>query len=377
MRVAHVTATFPPYRGGAGTACWHQAAGLAARGHEVTVYTAPPAGVAAGPHPEDPPGVRVVRERPVVALGNAPLLPGLARLRGHDVIHLHYPFIFGADLLLAASLRPRATPLVVSYNNRLVGPGPRGLLFEAYEHSSGPLVVHRARRVLVLSLEHADSVPYLARLRRRHPERFRVVPGGVDLERFRPAGAAERPARDRTVAVQVAALDRAHHFKRVDRSLETLRRVPELELVVIGDGESRPELEARGRALGVAERVTWAGSPDDDALAARIRTADLFLFPSDPPESFGIVVAEAMASGLPAVVSDIPGPAGLVRHGETGYLVPRGDLEALAGAVRRVVEAGPEGRTRMGAAARAEAERRYGWRAVVDGVEAAYLEAVR
>jgi hypothetical protein len=75
LHIAHVTATFPPYYAGTGNVCFHQARALAARGHRVEVYSATYPG-----EPVDPAGVRVHRLRPVLRLGNAPLLPGLVRL---------------------------------------------------------------------------------------------------------------------------------------------------------------------------------------------------------------------------------------------------------------------------------------------------------
>ncbi|MFI5025624.1 MAG: glycosyltransferase, partial [Solirubrobacterales bacterium] len=84
LRVAHLTATFPPYRGGAGNTAYRFALEQADRGHHVEVFTAP----AEGEIP-DPGGVSVHRIDPAFAYGNAPLIPALARLEGFDVVHLH------------------------------------------------------------------------------------------------------------------------------------------------------------------------------------------------------------------------------------------------------------------------------------------------
>ena len=105
------------------------------------------------------------RIEPAFAIGNAPLIPRLARIEGFDVVHIHYPFIFGAELTLLGRLRarPRRQALLVHYKNRLVGEGGRRALFEIYEHTVAPLLVRAADRVCVLSADHADSVPYLRR----------------------------------------------------------------------------------------------------------------------------------------------------------------------------------------------------------------------
>ena len=103
MRIAHLTATFPPYPGGAGNTAFRFAREQAERGHQVEVFTAP----APGETP-DPGAVVVHRIDPVFAIGNAPLIPSLARIDGFDVVHLHYPFIFGSELTLLGRLQPAA-----------------------------------------------------------------------------------------------------------------------------------------------------------------------------------------------------------------------------------------------------------------------------
>ena len=134
MRIAHLTATFPPYPGGAGNTAFRFAREQAARGHRVEVFTAPAAGLR-----PDPGRAIVHRIEPTFAIGNAPLIPRLARIEGFDVIHIHYPFIFGAELTLLGRLRarPRRQALLVHYKNRLVGEGGRRTLFDIYEHTVG------------------------------------------------------------------------------------------------------------------------------------------------------------------------------------------------------------------------------------------------
>ena len=104
MRIAHLTATFPPYRGGAGNTAFRFAREQAERGHQVEVFTAPAPGRGARPRRRSV----VHRIEPVFAIGNAPLIPSLARIEGFDVVHLHYPFIFGSELTLLGRLRRRA-----------------------------------------------------------------------------------------------------------------------------------------------------------------------------------------------------------------------------------------------------------------------------
>jgi glycosyltransferase involved in cell wall biosynthesis len=380
LRIAHLTATFPPYPGGAGNTAFRFAVGQAERGHHVEVFTAPAEG-----EPPDSDGAIVHRLEPLLQIGNAPLIPALARLEGFDVLHLHYPFIFGVELLLAARLRRpgREQAVLVHYKNQLIGEGLRRPLFAAYERTWPPLLVRAADRVCVLSAEHADSVPYLRWLRRRHPERVVVMPNGVDAEIFAPG---ENPAlRERlgipeegVAAAFVATLDRAHHFKRLDLAIEGLVRAGDarLHLVVAGDGELRPEFERQAARAGLVGRVHFLGGVPHGELPDVLRACDFAVLATEPPESFGIVLIEAMACGLPVIATEYPGVTAVVEPHVNGLLVRPGDADAVATAIRELLAAGPEGRRRLGAPGRAKAVREWGWPRLLDRMDDAYRGAM-
>jgi len=381
LRIAHLTATFPPYPGGAGNTALRFAKGQAERGHLVEVFTAAAEGEA-----PDPGGAVVHRIDPVLAIGNAPLIPGVAAIEGFDVIHIHYPFIFGSELTLLGRLtrRRRRQALLVHYKNRLIAKGARQVPFEAYEHTVAPLLVRAADRICVLSPDHAASVSYLRRIARRDPSKLVEMPNGVDATLFAPgpddAGvrAGQGIPADAVVAAFVATLDRAHHFKRLDVALEAIARLDDdrLHLLVAGGGELLDDFRAQAARLGVAERVHFLGVVPHSRLPAVLRAADLLLLTTEPPESFGIVLIEAMAAGLPTVATEYAGVRAVVDEGETGLLVPPGDSAAVAGAIRRLVEAGPSGRAALGAAGREKAERLWSWPRLLDRMDAAYAEAI-
>jgi glycosyltransferase involved in cell wall biosynthesis len=375
LRIAHVVSTFPPYLGGAGTAASEVAGELARRGHGVEVFTARAEGT--------PPATAATVHRidPLFAIGNAPLMPSLARIRGFDVLHLHHPFIFGTELLHIARLL-RRMPLVVSYHNQLIGEGLRAPLFAAWERIWGAATLRAAERVCVVSHLHAQSVPNLRRVARRSPHKLVEVPNGVDLRAFAPGpGAAalrgsEGIPEDAVVAVFVSTLDRAHFLKRPDLAIDAVAAAADerLHLLVVGGGDWLMPLRQRVAAAGLADRVTFLGAVPHDRLPEVLRAADVLLVTSDR-ESFGIVLIEAMACGLPTVSTDPPGVRAVVQPGETGLLAPVGATAQLGAALRRIVEVGPDHRATMGKAGRVVCEQRYGWDTVVDRVEAVYAAA--
>jgi glycosyltransferase involved in cell wall biosynthesis len=125
-------------------------------------------------------------------------------------------------------------------------------------------------------------------------------------------------------------------------------RVADATLVFVGDGVERPKLEALGRELGVAEAVRFAGDRSD--VPRLLRLFDVFAL-SSQTEGISVALLEAMATGLPAVVTDTGGNPEVVVEGQTGELAPVGDHEALGDALAGLL-ADPGRRRVWGAAAR-------------------------
>jgi glycosyltransferase involved in cell wall biosynthesis len=137
--------------------------------------------------------------------------------------------------------------------------------------------------------------------------------------------------------------------------------LPEVSLVVGGDGEWRQKYESLARAR-LGDRARFVGDIPDQILPAYYRAADVVTLPStDRTEAFGLVLIEAMACGSPVVASRLPGVRTLVEEGVTGFLVEPGDPIDLAGKIRRCLGQGPA----LRAAARAFVAGRYSDRAVV------------
>ena len=180
------------------------------------------------------------------------------------------------------------------------------------------------------------------------------------------------------VAAFVATLDRAHHFKRLDLAIEALARSGEerLHLIVAGGGELLGGFRNQALAAGVADRVHFIGAVPHPRLPDVLRAADMMLLTTEPPESFGIVLIEAMATGLPVIATEYPGVRAVIEPGDNGVLVPRGDVDAIAAALRAMAELDDGERRRMGSAGREKAEREWAWPALVARMDDAYGAAI-
>jgi len=158
--------------------------------------------------------------------------------------------------------------------------------------------------------------------------RIRVIHPGVDAAMFCPD-----PDVRRSNPPSFLYVGRLKRYKGVDLAIRALalarRKRPELSLDIAGTGDDRPRLQALASRLGQSEAVRFHGFVSTAHKLTLLRSTWGNLFPS-PKEGWGITVVEAAACGTPSLASDSPGLRDSVRAGETGYLVPHGDAEALA-----------------------------------------------
>lgn len=185
---------------------------------------------------------------------------------------------------------------------------------------------------------------------------------GRDPKLFRPDAAARAAIRavfgipdGRVVIVTVARLVRHKGFPELAAAMA---HVPSAELWVVGarlPTDRGADMVAALRAAGLGDRLRLLGMRDD--VPALLAAADIFVLASRF-EGLPMSVIEAMLTGLPVVACDIRGPAELVVDGQTGLLVPRDDVNALATALRRLME-NPALRASLGAAGRMRAMQRY------------------
>lgn len=173
-----------------------------------------------------------------------------------------------------------------------------------------------------------------------------------------------RAARAPRVILTVARLARIEGYKGCDTVIQAMPRVAAavgpVEYVIVGDGDDRPRLAALAEHVGAARMVRFVGGTPEDTLARWYAGCDVFVMPARAGrwdgrwrgEGFGIVFIEAAAFGKPAVTGRGDGSAEAVRDGETGLAVEAGDVDAVAGALIRLLD-DEALRDRMGAAARA------------------------
>ena len=173
------------------------------------------------------------------------------------------------------------------------------------------------------------------------------------------------------VASSAKLIERKRPLDLVDAVAELRPRGIDAHALFIGDGDQRPLIERRASAHGIRSAVTMAGFVNQQELPSWYAAADALVLPSDSRETWGLVVNEAMAAGLPVVVSDAAGCSpDLVREGENGFTYACGNVAALADRLASIVALGPEGRSEFGNRSR-DIVKQFGIDAAVRPTEAA------
>jgi glycosyltransferase involved in cell wall biosynthesis len=204
------------------------------------------------------------------------------------------------------------------------------------------------------------------------PAKLRVIPNGVDTSLYRPDPARRESARrELGIAERFVWLAAGRLLWKKDYAslLRAFARQTDSLLLIAGEGPEGGRLRQQARELGVDAR--FLGTRED--LPALLNAADGFVL-SSVVEGLPMVLLEAAASGVPAVATDAGGVSECVSDGETGFVVPRSDGDALADAMSRLAALPAGTRARMARAARARAVERYDAETVVAEWERTYRE---
>ena len=387
MKILHVIPTLSPRYGGPTTVCLEIAVRLSKAGHDVAIFTTNrdyPSGILAVPV-----GRPVVRDG--VSVSYFPVeVPGLLvsktmaialarQMPAWDLVHIHglYRFPLAAAAHYARKfkvpylIRPHGSLDPYLYYKR-----ERRLLKRVYE-----------RLVEFPNLNRAAMIHYTTEEEMRRAEflGFRspgvVIPNGLEADRFAslPAAGAfrrEYGLGDKKIIMHLGRVARVKGLDILVAAFAALAKErDDVALAVVGPdiGGFALEVRTRLRELGVGDRAVFTGMLVDGAKLAALRDADIFALPSYT-ESFGMAVVEAMAAGLPVVISDQVKIWREVEAGGAG-LVTRCDPGEVARALRDLID-DPARRHRMGAAGRARVAEKFGWDAVIDRLLGAYGAAL-
>ena len=360
MKILHVYKDYFPILGGIENYMKVLAETAAREGHQVIASVC---NTKAGTIVEDLNDVKVIKSGRLATLASMPISFGqpLAVLRlKPDVVHVHSPYPLGE---LSAWLFKAKVPLVITHHSDVVR--QKGWL-QLY----GPLlrrVLQRADRILPTSPRYIETSPWLGPVK----DKCTVVPLGIDHQRFTPPPA---PFDGPPTLIFVGRL---RYYKGLDTLLHAMVELPDVQLNVVGIGPMEQEWKALTESLGIQEQVHFLGEVSDEDLPKQYHQATMFVLPSNArSEAFGMVLLEAMASGLPCVSTELgTGTSWVVQHGVTGQVVPAKAPAAMAKAIRAMLS-DPAQLAEMGQAGRQRVEEEFTYQRMNERVMAVYQDLV-
>lgn len=335
MKIIFVTPHFFPHIGGVEKYVFQLAKGLS-KEHSVVIVTSGQRGKKEEiDWIED---IKIYRIPYAFRLSNTPINPlwfwklrRIFKKEQPDVINAHSPVPFMADVAVRAA---GEIPVVLTYHagSMLKGSGLVDGILKLYEGYMLPRLFERVAHVVAI-------YPDFVRSKIRDVSRMSFIAPGTDVEKFVPS---KEPIIKDADVLFVGRIQQTSEWKGLDVLLDAIRllkaRGNYITLKVAGDGDAVAQYQQKAEKMGIIDRVKFVGQMDGDHLVQTYQQAKITVLPSKTEaESFGMVLAEAMACELPVVGSNIGGIPNVIKHEVNGLLVPARDPAALADALERLL----------------------------------------
>ncbi|EKQ54488.1 MAG: glycosyltransferase [Methanobacterium sp. Maddingley MBC34] len=377
MKIAQISPTFPPYMGGSGNVCYNYAQELAKRGHEVTVLTS---AITGDDFNDNNDLFKTIRFHPWFQIGNAPFIPQLLSMDDYDILHLHYPFFFGAEMIYLLK-KLKNVNYILSYHNNVSLEGFLDKLMVGYDFI-GKKIVAGADKILFPTMDfYNTSVRNSYNLRAGS---FQELPHGVDLSYFNAkVDIKKKHSIESKMILYVGTLDKAHYYKGLEYLMiafkEVIKENHHVNLVIVGDGNLKDHYQNLARKYNIHHRTIFAGQISlFDELPSYYAACDMVVYPtiSKTGESFGTVLIETMAAAKPVIASDVPGVRSIIDDGRDGFLTQPGNPSEIASKICRLLN-NPELGIRMGKIGRKKVEEKYTWNRIIPQLEEVYRKSLQ
>ncbi len=367
MKIAHVVCTFPPYHGGIGNVAYKYAENLNKAGADVTVFT-PNYNQQTIPRL----GFKCVALKPWLKYGNGAWLPQLFwRLKDFDIVHLHYPFFGGAEMVwLRKILLDQKMKLFIHYHMDIDKLALTACFLSWPDKLIRNSLFNLAEAITCASFDYIQESA-INDVFKKYNNKFYELSFGVDCERFQP-GVDWLVKKNRILFV--GSLDKAHNFKGLEILLSAMTKIKEskLNLTVVGGGNLLPFYRKMAEDKGVASRIEFTNFVSDELLPIYYQKADLLVLPSTSShEAFGLVLLEAMSSGIPVIASNLPGVRTVFRNGVEGFLAEVNSPNDLAEKIS-IILAEKNSWQKMCQAARSLAVEKYSWEKIAKKMNELY-----
>jgi len=369
MKILQTPVRFYPFTGGVENYVYNLSRELVNLNHEVEVICAndPPS-----KEVEDVDGIKVNRIPYYFKIANTNLTPSLPftmRKFNYDIIHTHLPTPWSADWSAFFS-KINDKPMVLNYYNDIVGNGAAHYIANLYNRTFLKLLLKTADRIIIIQDNYLNYSPYLA----NYQDKIRVVPVGVDVNRFKPLEVKE----EENSIFFLSLLDEFHTYKGLEYLLKAIKIVKkelkDIKLIVGGKGTLLEYYKSMAESFGIKDNVEFHGFIPEENIVEYYNRCSLFVLPSisSAQEGFGIVALEALACKKPVITTEIVGIAEYLEKTGSGVVIPKKDPESLADAICQILKG--NSREKMGENGRKLVEDKYTWEIVAKMTEKVYNE---
>lgn len=330
MKIAQVVCVYPPYKGGIGSVASQYNDFAKGHGFDSSVLTPDYTREKEINKQGD-----VFKLRPFLKYGNGAFLPSLpVYLRKFDIVHLHYPFFGGAEMVwFAKNILRFKFSLIIHYHMDVLGLSFIGKILSLPSKLIINSLFKKADIVTCASFDYVER-SQIASIFKKYKEKFYEMPFGVNEEKFKPFEALKnKEIKTELRILFVGGLDKPHYFKGVDILLKAVSIIKSdnWNLKIVGDGELKQKYMDTAKKLKIDNRVSFLDNVPGDEIAGVYRDSDVLVLPSiNKNEAFGLVLLEAMSSGIPVIASDLPGVRKVFNDKNEGYLFEVGNYVDLA-----------------------------------------------
>ncbi len=373
-KIAQVVCVLPPSAGGIGVVAHSYSDQLTKRGYSVTTF------VPCEKKYLENKSYKVEVLRPLMKIGFGAILPQLLwKLRGFDIVHLHYPF-FGTALFVACAkrLRSKKQKLVISYHMDINLSGWRKFFEILVNKYVINFILNSADKIIVSSEDYVEN-SIIQNYYFQNIKKFIEIPFGVPRH-FLPKEKSTTLMQKYNIKPQdrvilfVGGLGPSHYFKGINYLIKSFKFIKSenVKALIVGDGGLKSDYIKLSKSLDLENKIIFSGYIKDEEKVDHFNLADIFILPSvNSSESFGIVLLEAMACGKPIIASNLKGVRSVVETGINGLLVEPKNSRDIANKID-VLLSKPEKLLLFGKSCIESVENKYRWSIITDKLERLY-----
>ena len=375
MKVGLVVEWFDEHAGGVAKHVRELANALDKKGVDVTIVTNKPQKIISD---DD---IKIFKidgfKEPIFKTNISPLASKRMKkcIEDFDIVHAHHAFSRLSLLSLSIASKFNIPSVLTTHTVSFFPDYEYFWQFISYVYPRYRLTISKANKIIAVSNAAKKFISYFT-----NKKEVIVIPNGVSIEKFKPR--ARSYAREKAGVngnPVILYVGRLVPKKGLDTLITSMKKIvekyPHAKLYIAGKGNLLPFLKTMTSILGIEKNVEFLGFVEENVLLYLYNSADVFVLPSITGESFGIVLLEAMASGLPCIATNVGGIAEVLEDGKYGLLVEPGNSKELAKAIITVLE-NKDLRSKLAKEGRKVAEEKYAWEKVADKIIEVYSSLV-